>query len=192
MVSLRIPASCHAPSWAWPAATRAPGQAPIAAGIGAARVRFASRPRKALVAATGTECANNTLWGNAPLLPGVTVSITHPRVIGYRRHVADVADEPAASAHSICRWAHGTHPRRRRRRGCRRNPLPHRGTLIRLFRDRFQFCSSLVDLVVCVACHGGGGHCLAPAGERFVGLVAERVTEVGDRGRDFRERRADS
>ena len=37
----------------------------------------------------------------------------------------------------------------------------------------FEFCSGLVDLVVCVGCHGGGGHLFACAGERFVGLVAE-------------------
>jgi hypothetical protein len=36
-----------------------------------------------------------------------------------------------------------------------------------LFRDRIQFCSGLVDLVVCVGGHGGGGHRLALAGERF-------------------------
>ena len=43
----------------------------------------------------------------------------------------------------------------------------------RLFLDRVQFCSGLVDLVVCVGHHGGGGHRLTLAGERFVGLVAE-------------------
>jgi hypothetical protein len=42
-----------------------------------------------------------------------------------------------------------------------------------LFRDRFQFCSSLVDLVVGVGHHRGGGHRLTLAGERFVGLVAQ-------------------
>ena len=49
----------------------------------------------------------------------------------------------------------------------------------------FEFCSGLVDLVVCVGHHRGGGHRLALAGERFVGLVAEDVAEVGDRGGDF-------
>ena len=39
----------------------------------------------------------------------------------------------------------------------------------------FEFCSGLVDLVVCVRRHGGGGHRLALAGERFVGLVAEDI-----------------
>ena len=39
----------------------------------------------------------------------------------------------------------------------------------------FEFCSGLVDLVVCVGRHRGGGHRLALAGERFVGLVAEDV-----------------
>ena len=37
----------------------------------------------------------------------------------------------------------------------------------------FQFCSGLVDLVVCVRHHRGGRHRLTLAGERFVGLVAE-------------------
>ena len=55
-----------------------------------------------------------------------------------------------------------------------------------LFRDGVQFCSGLVDLVVCVGRHGGGGHRFALAGERFVGLVAEDVAEVGDRGGDLR------
>ena len=50
----------------------------------------------------------------------------------------------------------------------------------------FEFCSGLVDLVVCVGHHGGGGHRLTLAGERFVGLVAEDIAEVGDRGGDFR------
>jgi hypothetical protein len=40
-------------------------------------------------------------------------------------------------------------------------------------------------LVVCVGRHGGGGHRLTIAGERFVGLVAEDFAEVGDRGGDF-------
>ena len=58
-----------------------------------------------------------------------------------------------------------------------------------LFRDGVQFCSGLVDLVVCVGRHGGGGHRLALAGERFVGLVAEDIAQVGDRGGDFGDRR---
>ena len=44
-------------------------------------------------------------------------------------------------------------------------------TLYNLFRDRVQFCSGLVDLVVCVGRHGGGGHRLTLAGERFVGRL---------------------
>ena len=44
----------------------------------------------------------------------------------------------------------------------------------------FEFCSGLVDLVVCVGRHFGGGHRLALAGERFVGLVAEDVAQVCD------------
>jgi hypothetical protein len=46
----------------------------------------------------------------------------------------------------------------------------------------FEFCAGLVDLVVCVGRHGGGGHRLALAGERFVDLIAEDSAEVGDRG----------
>ena len=55
-----------------------------------------------------------------------------------------------------------------------------------LFRDCVQFCSGLVDLVVCVRHHFGGGHRLTLAGERFVGLVAEDIAQVGDRGAEFR------
>jgi aminoglycoside phosphotransferase (APT) family kinase protein len=47
----------------------------------------------------------------------------------------------------------------------------------------------LVDLVVCVAGHGGGRHRLALVGERFVDLVAEDIAQVGDRGGDFRHSR---
>jgi hypothetical protein len=58
-------------------------------------------------------------------------------------------------------------------------PRPSFETFItRLFRDGVQFCSGLVDLVVCVFGHGGGGHRLALAGERFVGLVAEDFAQV--------------
>jgi DNA invertase Pin-like site-specific DNA recombinase len=39
----------------------------------------------------------------------------------------------------------------------------------------FEFCSGLVDLVVCVRRHRGRGHRLALAGERFVRLIAEDV-----------------
>ena len=59
----------------------------------------------------------------------------------------------------------------------------------RLFRDCVQFCSGLVDLVVGVRHHGGGGYRFALTGERSVGLVAENITEVGDRGGDRRGRR---
>ena len=60
------------------------------------------------------------------------------------------------------------------------------GCLIRVSRDSVQFCSGLVDLVICVGRHGGGGHCLALAGKRFVGLVAEDIAEMCDRATDFR------
>jgi class 3 adenylate cyclase len=49
----------------------------------------------------------------------------------------------------------------------------------------FEFCSGLVDLVVGVGRHGGGGHRLALAGERFVGLAAEDLSQVGDRGAEL-------
>jgi hypothetical protein len=39
----------------------------------------------------------------------------------------------------------------------------------------FEFCSGLVDLVVGVGCHRGGGHRFTLSGERFVGLVAEDI-----------------
>jgi DNA invertase Pin-like site-specific DNA recombinase len=39
----------------------------------------------------------------------------------------------------------------------------------------FEFRSGLVDLVVCVGHHGGGGHRLTLAGERFVALLAKGV-----------------
>ncbi len=56
----------------------------------------------------------------------------------------------------------------------------------RLFRDGLQFCSGLVDLIVGIRHHFRGGHRFTLAGERFVGLVAEDIAEVGDRGGDFR------
>jgi len=46
----------------------------------------------------------------------------------------------------------------------------------------FEFCSGLVDLIVGVCHHGGGGHRLALAGERFVGRLTEDFAQVGDRG----------
>ena len=62
--------------------------------------------------------------------------------------------------------------------------------LIRVyFETAFSSVSGLVDLVVCVRRHGGGGHRLTLAGERFVGRVAEDIAQVGDRGVDFREAR---
>jgi hypothetical protein len=53
----------------------------------------------------------------------------------------------------------------------------------------FEFCSSLVDLVVCVHRNCRRGHRLTLPRERFVGLVAEDVAEVGDHAGDLRERR---
>jgi hypothetical protein len=50
--------------------------------------------------------------------------------------------------------------------------------------------SGLVDLVVGVGRHGGGGHRLTLAGERFIGLVAEDVAQVGDPGVDVGDRSA--
>ncbi len=44
-------------------------------------------------------------------------------------------------------------------------------------------------MVVGVGRHFGGGHRFTLAGERFVGLVAKHIAEVGDRGGDFGEAR---
>jgi hypothetical protein len=44
-----------------------------------------------------------------------------------------------------------------------------------LFRDSIQFCLGLVDLVVCVGHHCGGGHRLAVVDKRFEGRVAENI-----------------
>src|ERR1700751_5241158 len=52
----------------------------------------------------------------------------------------------------------------------------------------FECCSDLVDLVVGVGRHLGGGHRLALVGERFVGPLAEDLAQVGARYEtDFRE-----
>jgi hypothetical protein len=59
----------------------------------------------------------------------------------------------------------------------------------RLFRVCVQFCSGLVDLVVCVRRHGGGGHFRTLAGERSVSLFSEDMAKVRDRCVDFGERR---
>jgi hypothetical protein len=56
------------------------------------------------------------------------------------------------------------------------------------FTPRAGVGRGLVDLVVSVRRHGGGGHCLTFPGERFVGRVAEDIAEVDDRGGDFRKR----
>jgi len=53
----------------------------------------------------------------------------------------------------------------------------------------FEFCSCLVDLVIGIRRNRGGGHRLAAAGERLVGLVSKDFVQVGDRGADFGERR---
>ena len=46
--------------------------------------------------------------------------------------------------------------------------------------DSVQCRSGLVDLVVGVGRHCGGGHRLALVGQRFVDLVAENLAQVGD------------
>ena len=75
-------------------------------------------------------------------------------------------------------------PNSKARHPCRveafaKNTTPSFGTLAcRLFRDGLQFCSGLVDLVVCVGRHGGGGHRLTVPGEQFVGVAAEDIAEV--------------
>ena len=76
--------------------------------------------------------------------------------------------------------------------GCRRRPRIIQYVLLRrsyvvLFRDGGQLCSGLVDLVVGVGRHLGGSHPLALAGERLIGLVAEDIAEVGDRGAELRK-----
>src|SRR6516225_2338843 len=53
----------------------------------------------------------------------------------------------------------------------------------------FEFCSGLVELVECVRHHGGGGHRLALAGERFVCRLTENIAQVGDRGAELRNAR---
>ena len=58
-----------------------------------------------------------------------------------------------------------------------------------LIRDGVQFCSGLVDLVVCVGDDGCLGHRLTLTGERFVGLMAEHIAKVSDRSADLRDRR---
>jgi len=52
----------------------------------------------------------------------------------------------------------------------------------------FEFCSGLVDLVVGVCHHRGGGHRLTLAGERFIGRLTEDIAQVCDRGVDLGER----
>ena len=52
----------------------------------------------------------------------------------------------------------------------------------------FEFCSGLVDLVVGVRHHRGGGHRLTLAGERFVRRLAEDIAQMGDQGVDLRKR----
>src|SRR5262245_57472535 len=54
-----------------------------------------------------------------------------------------------------------------------------------LFRDSVQFCSGLVDLVICVGHHLCGGHRPTRAGQRFVSRLAEDVAQVGDRSGGF-------
>jgi hypothetical protein len=53
----------------------------------------------------------------------------------------------------------------------------------------FEFCSGLVDFVVCERHDGGGRHRDALAGERLVGLVAEYITQLRNGGADFGEGR---
>src|ERR1700747_1891365 len=45
-----------------------------------------------------------------------------------------------------------------------------------------ESCSGLVDLVVGVGHHRGSRHRLTSPGERFVGLVAEDIAQIGDGG----------
>jgi len=52
--------------------------------------------------------------------------------------------------------------------------------------------SGLVDLVVCVSHHGGGGHGRALARERCIRLLAEHAAKVGNGGGELgKSRRGD-
>jgi hypothetical protein len=89
-----------------------------------------------------------------------------PASLDEAEYLSDLADLAAQIAKCDARLADGT----------RTSPaasLVAAGVQIWLFRDRFQFCSGLVDLVICVRHHRGGGHRLALVGERFVDRFAE-------------------
>ena len=58
----------------------------------------------------------------------------------------------------------------------------------RLFQDSVQFRSGLVDLVVGVGRHGGGGHRFTLTREGFVGLTTQHLAQVGDHGAGLGER----
>ena len=53
-----------------------------------------------------------------------------------------------------------------------------RGMCAAVCSVEIDFCSGLVDLVVRVGHHGGSGHRLALAGERFAGRITVEVAEV--------------
>ena len=67
----------------------------------------------------------------------------------------------------------------------RRPPRERSGSRRRVSARVFEFWSGLVDLVVCVRHHDGGGHRLTLAGERFVGRLAEQIAQMGDRGAEL-------
>jgi hypothetical protein len=61
----------------------------------------------------------------------------------------------------------------RARPACSRLRLTFETLVCGLFRDGVQFCSGLVDLVVCLRRDGCGGHCFTLSGKRLIGPVAE-------------------
>src|SRR6201995_2979711 len=66
-------------------------------------------------------------------------------------------------------------------RWARRSP-GWRHCALRKFGWFCESCSGLVDLVVGVGHHRGSRHRLTSPGERFVGLVAEDIAQIGDGG----------
>jgi hypothetical protein len=67
----------------------------------------------------------------------------------------------------------------------RQSRLTFETLVTRLFRDGIQFCSGLVDLVVGVGHHLGGGHRFTLSGERLVGRFTEHIAEVSNRGAEL-------
>ena len=75
--------------------------------------------------------------------------------------------------------------RSERRIAVRGPPRERSGSRRRVSARAFKFYSGLVDLVIYVGRHSGGGHRIAPVGEQFVVSITEHIAQVGDRGGDF-------